>query len=129
MIEPPTAAEIIARLELRPHPEGGFYRETFRDSRTDADGRATLLPDRGPHSVPVMIDIEGDHLVFYTSPRSRKARNLAAYDRLTAGLHEGDLTIIVVPDSGTDELKGISGKLTIKIENGKHFYEFDYSLE
>jgi len=39
------------------------------------------------------------------------------------------LTITVVPDSGTDQLKGISGKLTIKIENGKHFYEFDYSLE
>jgi predicted cupin superfamily sugar epimerase len=36
----PTAAEIIARLELKPHPEGGHYRETFRDSRTDADGRA-----------------------------------------------------------------------------------------
>ena len=36
----PTAAEIIARLELRPHPEGGHYRETFRDPRVDADGRA-----------------------------------------------------------------------------------------
>ena len=35
-----TAADIIARLELRPHPEGGRYRETFRDSRTDANGRA-----------------------------------------------------------------------------------------
>jgi predicted cupin superfamily sugar epimerase len=34
------AAGIIARLELKPHPEGGHYRETFRDSRTDADGRA-----------------------------------------------------------------------------------------
>jgi hypothetical protein len=33
----PTAAEIIARLELRPHPEGGHYRETFRDwHRIDA---------------------------------------------------------------------------------------------
>ena len=42
---------------------------------------------------------------------------------------KGDLTIIVVPDSGTDELKGISGKLTIKIENGKHSYEFDYTLQ
>src|SRR2546421_2222553 len=41
----------------------------------------------------------------------------------------GELTITVVPDSGTDQLKGISGKLGIKIENGKHFYEFDYSLE
>ena len=35
-----SAAEIIARLELKPHPEGGYYRETFRDSRTDANGRA-----------------------------------------------------------------------------------------
>ena len=35
-----TAAAIIARLELRPHPEGGHYRETFRDSRTDALGRS-----------------------------------------------------------------------------------------
>jgi uncharacterized protein len=35
-----SAAEIIARLELKPHPEGGHYRETFRDSRTDANGRS-----------------------------------------------------------------------------------------
>jgi hypothetical protein len=41
----------------------------------------------------------------------------------------GQLTITVVPDSGTDELAGISGKLSIKIENGKHFYDFEYSLK
>jgi uncharacterized protein len=40
MAEVLTAADIIARLELRPHPEGGHYRETFRDSRADAGGRA-----------------------------------------------------------------------------------------
>ncbi len=34
-----TAAEIIRRLELRPHPEGGHFRETFRDSR-HVEGRA-----------------------------------------------------------------------------------------
>ncbi len=36
----PTAADIIARLELKPHPEGGHFRETFRDQGCDADGRA-----------------------------------------------------------------------------------------
>ncbi len=37
-----TADEIIALLELAPHPEGGFYRETFRDSQAvNEDGRAT----------------------------------------------------------------------------------------
>ena len=40
MAEAPTAADIIARLELKPHPEGGHFRETFRDPRTDADGRS-----------------------------------------------------------------------------------------
>jgi uncharacterized protein len=34
------ASTIIARLELKPHPEGGYYRETFRDARADAQGRA-----------------------------------------------------------------------------------------
>ena len=34
-----TAAEIIALLDLKPHPEGGHYRETFRDPR-EVDGRS-----------------------------------------------------------------------------------------
>ena len=34
-----TAAGIIAALDLAPHPEGGFYRETFRDTRL-INGRA-----------------------------------------------------------------------------------------
>ena len=43
---------------------------------------ATLLPDGGPHSAPMMIDVEGEYLAFFTSPNSRKARNLAADDRV-----------------------------------------------
>jgi uncharacterized protein len=35
-----SAGEIIALLGLLPHPEGGYYRETFRDAKTDARGRA-----------------------------------------------------------------------------------------
>jgi predicted cupin superfamily sugar epimerase len=40
MALPKEAADIIARLDLKPHPEGGHYRETFRDARVDADGRS-----------------------------------------------------------------------------------------
>jgi predicted cupin superfamily sugar epimerase len=40
MVRAPTAAEVIARLELKPHPEGGHFRETFRDPRLDANGRS-----------------------------------------------------------------------------------------
>jgi len=39
------------------------------------------------------------------------------------------LTVTVIPDSGTGELNGISGTLTIKIENKQHYYEFDYTLQ
>ena len=38
------------------------------------------------------------------------------------------LSVKVVPDSGTGELAGISGDFKIVIEDGKHLYEFAYSL-
>lgn len=39
-----------------------------------------------------------------------------------------NLTITVVPDSGADELSGLSGTMSIHIVDGKHFYELLYSL-
>nr|WP_031337638.1 cupin domain-containing protein [Rhodopseudomonas sp. B29] len=39
-IESLSAAEVIAQLGLSPHPEGGHYRETYRDTRCDAGGRS-----------------------------------------------------------------------------------------
>ncbi len=38
------------------------------------------------------------------------------------------LAVTVVPDSGTGQLAGLAGAMIIKIEGGKHFYEFDYTL-
>jgi uncharacterized protein len=35
-----TAAEIIQLLDLKPHPEGGHYRQTFKDSKTIEGARA-----------------------------------------------------------------------------------------
>jgi Protein of unknown function (DUF3224) len=37
-------------------------------------------------------------------------------------------TIVVVPDSGTEELAGLAGNFRIDIKEGKHFYEFEYTL-
>ena len=39
-----------------------------------------------------------------------------------------ELSIIVVPDSGTGDLEGLTGSMKIDISNGKHSYEFDYQL-
>lgn len=43
---------------------------------------ATVLPDGSPHTVPVWVGVEGEHVVFFTQPASRKARNLAADPRV-----------------------------------------------
>ena len=32
--------EVVQRLDLMPHPEGGYFRETFRDIEVDQAGRA-----------------------------------------------------------------------------------------
>ena len=40
-----------------------------------------------------------------------------------------DLTLTVVPDSGAGALAGLSGKLDIKIVDGKHFYDLEYTLK
>jgi len=41
---------------------------------------------------------------------------------------EPSLMVTVVPDSGTDQLVGLTGKLNIIIEKGKHLYEFEYAI-
>jgi len=38
------------------------------------------------------------------------------------------MQVVIVPGSGTGELKGIAGTFTIRIENGQHLYDFDYTL-
>ena len=38
------------------------------------------------------------------------------------------LSVTVVPDSGSGQLAGLRGKLDIQIVDGKHFYEFEYTL-
>jgi len=49
--------------------------------------------------------------------------------------HSGSLTrsapqqsITVVPDSGTGQLVGLAGKMTVTIADGKHSYDFEYTL-
>ncbi|HST08242.1 MAG TPA: DUF3224 domain-containing protein [Gemmatimonadaceae bacterium] len=38
------------------------------------------------------------------------------------------LVITIVPDSGTDQLEGLKGTMTINIEAGRHSYQLDYAL-
>jgi hypothetical protein len=65
---------------------------------------------------------------FTGSVKGRKG-TLIFQHSATMNAGQGDLNITVVPGSGTDELKGITGKLTIKIEGGQHLYDFEYTIK
>lgn len=85
----------------------------------------------------------GEMLTAMTSVKG--SAGYVAIERVTGSLHgrkgsfvlqhsgtmtrgEPSLSVTVVPDSGTEEFAGISGKLAIIISEGKHSYEFEYSI-
>ena len=51
---------------------------------------ATVLPNGGPHAVPVWISMEDERIVFITDPRSVKARNLDRDSRVALSIVEQD---------------------------------------
>lgn len=51
---------------------------------------ATVLPDGSPHCVPVFVGTEGDRVVIFTGPGSRKARNLRRDPRVALSLAPPD---------------------------------------
>jgi len=51
---------------------------------------------------------------------------LQHYGRMDKG--KSFLLLEIVPGSGTGELKGIEGKMNIRIENKQHFYDFEYEI-
>ncbi|WP_214404461.1 DUF3224 domain-containing protein [Pseudonocardia lacus] len=57
----------------------------------------------------------------------RKGGFLLRHSALMAG-GGGDMLVDVVPNSGTDELVGLTGTMTIALVDGEHSYTFDYDL-
>jgi len=62
------------------------------------------------------------------SLRGRKGSFVLVHSGTMRGGGEFSMIIRVVPDSGTEELTGLSGAMEIVFEGPKHLYHFDYSL-
>ena len=93
-------------------------------------------------------DLEGTsrgEMLTAGSPTVKNSAGYVAVERVSGTLHgkrgtfalqhigvmtrgEGKLTITVVPDSGTGDLTGISGNMSIDITGGKHLYTLEYTL-
>lgn len=56
-----------------------------------------------------------------------KSGSFALQHSGTMARGEGRLVLEVVPDSGAGELVGLSGSMSIHIEDGRHFYAFEYA--
>ena len=87
-----SAAEVIRLLDLRPHPEGGHFRETFRDQLTVNGGRAAstviyFLLGRGERSRWHRIDTVEVWLYHTGAPLALEivASEASPVERLTLG--------------------------------------------
>jgi len=99
----PTADDIIRKLDLRPHPEGGHFRETFRDTRSH-DGRAAstailFLLARGERSHWHRVDAVEVWHYYAGAPLALSIADGAKEEivRLGADIHAGEFPQAVVP--------------------------------
>ena len=99
----PTAADMIHALDLKPHPEGGHYRETFRDARL-IDGRPVstailFLLARGERSHWHRIDAVEIWHYYAGAPLKLSLVDGAKEEivRLGADIRAGDVPQVTVP--------------------------------
>ena len=99
-----SAADIIRMLDLTPHPEGGHFRETFRDARLDAAERAAstaiyFLLARGERSHWHRVDASEIWHWYCGSPLSLSLKfgERVETQRLGCNILEGERPQAIVP--------------------------------
>jgi hypothetical protein len=95
-----------------------FYGDLTADSQGQMISAGTAIPDSAGYVA--MERVSG------TLHGRTGAFILQHNATMTRGIPQ--LSITVVPDSGTDDLLGLAGSMTINIVDGKHFYEFEYTI-
>jgi hypothetical protein len=140
----PTAQAAPAKEKVLTSHASGTFDVKLTPQAEDADtGFGRMSIDKQFHG-----DLEGTSKGFMLASSATIVKGSGGYvamERVTGTLkgrtgsfvlqHSGTMTrgtpqlsVTVVPDSGTGQLEGITGTLAIKIDAGKHSYEFDYTL-
>lgn len=128
----PPAHEVIARLGLEPHPEGGFYRETWRDQPADGgrgSGTAILfLLREGERSRWHRIDAtelwhfyDGAPLELFVSEDGERTTRQV----LGPGLFEGETPQAVVPPDAWQSARSL-GDWTLVGCTVSPAFDFDF---
>lgn len=138
----PQAAKSTAEAPMTHHAQGTFTVDVHPLTPAPAEGLSRYSIDKQIHG-----DLEATSKgEMYGGGDPRKgAAGYVAIEMVTgtlAGKHGSfalqhfgtmdasgpKMQVIVVPGSGTGELKGIAGTFTIRVEKGQHFYDFEYTL-
>lgn len=108
----------------------------------EASGLTRMTLDKHFHGD---LDAESKGEMLSILDRATSSGGYVAMERVTGTLHgrtgsfamqhnatmtsgAPSLNVIIVPGSGTGDLAGITGSMNIRIENGQHFYDLDYTL-
>ena len=139
-IAPPRKLKVNA---MTVHATGTFEVKLLPQPLADAESGLGRMSIDKVFSGDLQGTSKGEMLVGGTAVKG--SAGYVAIERVTATLHgrpgsfmlqhlgtmtrgAPSLTVLVIPDSGTGELTGLTGSLTIDIVDGKHLYTMDYTL-
>lgn len=128
-------AQVKGEFEVKRTPEGscdlgdGVAAGHFRfDKRFHGALDATGVV----HMMAVGTEVEGSaaYVALERISGTLDGRTGAFFTQHNGTMDRGapTLSLSVVPDSGTGELKGLRGRMAIDIADGKHYYTFDYTF-
>jgi hypothetical protein len=111
-------------------PAGGPFSRLFLDKRFHGDLEAT---SKGQMLGTQSTEVEGSGayvaLEHVTGTLGGRRGSFTLQHNGTMRKNVPTLVVTVVPDSATDQLKGLAGKMTIVIAGGTHAYDLEYTLE
>lgn len=121
----------VGTFEVKIAPQAGYSDSVGRMS-IDKQFQGDLMGVSQGEMLAVMSGVPGSagYVAMERVIGTLKDRSGSFSLQHSGTMNRGDatLTVSVVPDSGTDQLAGLTGTMKIIVEGGKHSYEFDYTL-
>jgi hypothetical protein len=120
-------------VKLNPQPPDGKFEDATMGRMTiDKQFHGDLEGSSKGQMLTALTDVKGSAgyvaIERVTGTLHGRSGTFVLQHNATMSRGVPQLAITVVPDSGTGQLAGITGKMTINIVDGKHSYDFDYTL-
>jgi hypothetical protein len=131
----PMAAHASGPFEVKLNPQtpdGTFEDATMGRMTIDKQFHGDLEAASKGQMLTAMTETKGSagYVAIERVTGTLKGRSGTFSLQHTGTMNRGvpQLSVTVVPDSGTGQLAGLAGKMMINIVNGKHSYDFEYTL-